>query len=165
MAKLTLGGNPVETLGELPKVGEKAIDFRLITTDLSHKTLADFKGKKLVLNIFPSIDTGTCAASVREFNKRASSLENTVVACVSRDLPFAQARFCDSDKIENLIMLSDFGSGKFGFDYNLKIITGPLTNLLSRAIIIINEDGTIVYTQQVPEIVDEPNYEEALNAL
>ena len=165
MAKLTLGGNPVETLGDLPKIGTKAPDFKLVNKDLSQKSLSDFKGNKILLNVFPSVDTGTCAASVRAFNKEVSSLENTVVLCISRDLPFAQARFCGAEGIENLVMLSDFVTGDFGKNYNLEIINGPLTNLLSRAIIIINEEGIITYTEQVPEIVNEPNYKAALQAL
>jgi thiol peroxidase len=165
MANITLGGNPIETSGNLPKVGEKAPDFNLTAVDLSHKSLSDYTGKNVILNIFPSIDTGTCATSVREFNKKAASLENTVVVCVSRDLPFAQARFCGAEGIENVEMLSDFANGSFGEEYELEIINGPLANLHSRAIVIINTNGYVVYTEQVPEIADEPNYETALKAL
>ena len=128
-------------------------------------SLKDFEGQRLILNIFPSIDTGTCATSVREFNKKAADLENTVVLCISRDLPFAQARFCGAEGIENVVMLSDFSDGNFGKSYNLEIANGPLAHLHSRAIVIINENGNVVYTQQVPEIVDEPNYKAALKAL
>ena len=165
MAKITLGGNPIETIGNLPKNETKAPNFILTTLELEQKVLSDFLGKKLILNIFPSIDTGTCATSVREFNKTAASLENTTVICISRDLPFAQARFCGAEGIENVIMLSDFSTGSFGKDYELEIINGPLAHLHSRAIVVINEKGNIIYTEQVPEIADEPNYEAALKAI
>jgi thiol peroxidase len=165
MAKITLGGNPIETIGNLPKTGTKAPDFSLTTVELGQKSLSDFSGKKVILNIFPSIDTGTCATSVRAFNKTASGLENTTVVCISRDLPFAQARFCGAEGIENLVMLSDFSTGSFGKDYELEITNGPLANLHSRAIVIIDENGNVTYTEQVPEIADEPNYEAALKAL
>ncbi len=165
MAQITLQGNAINTIGELPAKGEKAKDFTLVKSDLSRVSLADFKGSKLVLNIFPSIDTGTCAASVRQFNKAASELENTKVLCISRDLPFAQARFCGAEGIENVVTLSDYATGEFGKNYGLEIVDGPLQGLHSRVVIGLDEEGTVVYTQQVPEIVDEPNYEEALNAL
>ena len=165
MADITLKGNAINTIGNLPKVGSKAPDFTLTGVDLSHKSLSDFGGKNIILNIFPSIDTGTCATSVREFNKKAADLENTVVLCISRDLPFAQARFCGAEGIENVVMLSDFATGKFGQDYQLEIANGPLAHLLSRAIVIINTDGNVTYTEQVSEIVDEPNYEAALKAI
>ncbi|WKD86403.1 Thiol peroxidase [Polaribacter huanghezhanensis] len=165
MANITLKGNAINTIGDLPKVGEKAPNFNLTTVDLSSKKLSDFSGKKVILNIFPSIDTGTCAASVREFNKKAANLENTIVACISRDLPFAQARFCGAEGIENVIMLSDFATGKFGKDYQLEITNGPLANLNSRAIVIVYENGNVIYTEQVSEIVDEPNYEAALKSI
>lgn len=165
MAKITLTGNPFKTIGKLPKVGKKAPKFSLIAADLSKSKLKDFKGSKVVLNIFPSIDTGTCAASVRKFNVEASKLENTKVLCISRDLPFAQARFCGAEGLENVITLSDFAKGKFGKAYGLTIENGPLANLHSRAIVIINENGEVIYTEQVPEIADEPNYEAALKAL
>ncbi|WP_347175431.1 thiol peroxidase [Polaribacter uvawellassae] len=165
MASITLKGNKINTIGDLPKAGTKAPNFNLTTVDLATKNLSDFSGKKVILNIFPSIDTGTCAASVREFNKTAASLENTVVACISRDLPFAQARFCGAEGIENVIMLSDFATGKFGKEYQLEITDGPLANLHSRAIVIIDENGNVTYSEQVPEIVDEPNYEAVLKAL
>ncbi len=165
MATVTLKGNAIETIGSLPKTGSKAIDFSLTATDLSIKNLNDFSGSRLILNIFPSVDTGTCATSVREFNKKASELENTKVLCISRDLPFAQGRFCGAEGIENIIMLSDFATGKFGKDYGLEFKNGPLTNLHSRCIVIIDENGNITYSEQVSEIVDEPNYEAALKAL
>lgn len=165
MAKITLKGNAVNTSGELPRVGEVAKNFQLTGTDLSTKTLNDFKGKNLILNIFPSVDTGTCAASVRNFNKTAAELENTIVLCISRDLPFAQNRFCGAEGIENVVMLSDFKTGQFGNDYGLTILDGPLSGLHSRCIVVINPEGKIVYTEQVVEIVDEPNYEKALASL
>ena len=162
MAKITLKGNPIKTVGSLPKVGKKAPKFSLIKSDLSKVKLKDFKGSKLILNIFPSLDTGTCAASVRNFNKEAASLENTKVLCISRDLPFAQARFCGAEGIENVVTLSDFAKGKFGKSYGLTIKDGPLANLHSRAVVVINEEGIVTYTEQVPEIVDEQNYETTL---
>lgn len=162
MSKITLKGNEINTIGELPAAGTDAKDFSLVAGDLSVKTLGDFKGKKLVLNIFPSIDTGTCATSVRTFNKKAVELENTHVLCISRDLPFAQSRFCGAEGIDNVTMLSDFRTGQFGKDYGLEIIDGPLAGLNSRSIVVINEEGQVVYTEQVTETVDEPNYEAAL---
>jgi thiol peroxidase len=165
MTKITLKGNPFNTSGSLPKVGEKAIDFSLVKSDLSVVSLADFKGSKLVLNIFPSLDTGTCAASVRRFNKEASELSNTKVLCISRDLPFAQARFCGAEGLDNVVTLSDFATGAFGKNYGLEIVDGPLANLHSRAVVVIDENGKVTYTQQVSEIVDEPNYEAVLAAL
>ena len=165
MATITLKGSEFHTNGNLPKVGTKANDFTLVANDLSKKTLADFKGSRIILNIFPSVDTGTCATSVRTFNKTASDLDNTKVVCVSRDLPFAQARFCGLEGIKNVSMLSDYISGEFGNDYGVNIIDGPLEGLNSRCIVIIDENGTITHTEQVSEIVDEPNYDSALNAL
>jgi thiol peroxidase len=146
-------------------VGTKAANFSLKTVGLETKTLADFLGKKIILNVFPSIDTGTCAASVRAFNKSAAQLENTVVLCVSKDLPFAQARFCGAEGIENVVMLSDFATGSFGKDYGLEITNGPLANLHSRAVIVLDAKGKVIHTEQVSDIVDEPNYEAALNAI
>lgn len=165
MAKITLKGNGINTSGELPAIGDLANDFKLIATDLSTKTLDDFKGKNLVLNIFPSVDTGTCAASVRNFNKTAADLENTSVLCISRDLPFAQGRFCGAEGIENVVMLSDFNTGEFGKTYGLEIIDGPLAGLNSRCIVVLNSAGKVIYTEQVAEIVDEPNYDLALASL
>lgn len=165
MASITLGGNPINTSGELPTVGSKMSDFKLVKNDLSIASLSDFAGKKLVLNIFPSIDTGTCATSVRKFNDSASKLENTTVLCISRDLPFAQKRFCGAEGLENVINLSDFSEGSFGKINGLEITNGPLAGLHSRAIIVVDENGTITHTEQVPEIVDEPNYEAALAVL
>lgn len=165
MAAITLKGNPFTTLGELPKIGDQAPDFKLIGTDLSTKSLQDFQGTNLILNIFPSIDTGTCATSVRTFNKKAASLANTKVICISRDLPFAQARFCGAEGIENVITLSDFATGAFGKSYGLEIENGPLAHLHARCIVVIDSNGKVIHTEQVTEIVDEPNYEAALNAL
>ena len=165
MATVTLGGNPIHTNGELPKTGSKAPDFKLVNTDLSMATLADFAGSKVVLNIFPSIDTGTCATSVRTFNAKASTLANTKVLCISRDLPFAQKRFCGAEGLENVINLSDFNTGSFGKDYGLEITDSVLAGLHSRVVIVLDENGVVKYTEQVPEIADEPNYENALAAL
>lgn len=148
MAKITLKGNALSTIGSLPAIGSTAKDFRLTATDLSTKTLADFKSQKLVLNIFPSIDTGTCAASVRNFNKEAAKLANTKVLCISRDLPFAQNRFCGAEGIENVVMLSDFNTGDFGKNNGLEMIDGPLKGLHSRSIIVLDEKGTVKYTEQ-----------------
>ncbi len=165
MASITLGGNPIHTSGELPKVGTKLADFKLVKNDLSIASLSDFAGSKLVLNIFPSIDTGTCATSVRKFNESASQLENTKVLCISRDLPFAQKRFCGAEGLENVVNLSDFQEGSFGKANGLEIIDGALAGLHSRSIIVVDEKGTIVHTEQVPEIANEPNYEAALASL
>ena len=165
MATITLKGNEFQTVGNLPEVGSKMKDFSLVAGDLSKKTLADFSGSKIIFNIFPSIDTGTCAASVRAFNKTASELDNTKVLCISRDLPFAQGRFCGAEGIENVVMLSDFNSGNFGQSNGLTFANGPLEGLNSRSIIVTDESGAILYTEQVAETIDEPNYEKALNAL
>lgn len=165
MATITLKGSPIHTIGNLPKVGDKAPNFELVNTDLSVTKLSDYKGSRLILNIFPSIDTGICAASVRQFNKEASKLINTKVLCISKDLPFAQGRFCGAEGLEKVINHSDFRNSKFGKDYGLEIIDGPLEGLHSRAIIILDEDGTVLYTEQVPEIVQEPNYSAALAKL
>ena len=165
MASITLGGNPIKTSGELPKVGSKAPEFQLVKNDLSITSLADFAGSNLVLNIFPSIDTGTCATSVRTFNAKASALENTKVLCISRDLPFAQKRFCGAEGLENVVNLSDFNTGNFGKDYGLEITDSVLAGLHSRVIIVLDENGIVKYTEQVPEIADEPNYELALASL
>jgi thiol peroxidase len=165
MATITLKGNEIHTSGTLPANGTLAKDFNLVGTDLSIKTLADFKGQNLVLNIFPSVDTGTCATSVRNFNKTAASLTNTTVLCISRDLPFAQGRFCGAEGIENVMMLSDFNTGQFGKDYGLQIVDGPLAGVTSRCIVVIDTEGKVVYTEQVAETTEEPNYEAALNAV
>ncbi|MCB0473579.1 MAG: thiol peroxidase [Flavobacteriaceae bacterium] len=165
MATITLKGNAVHTSGNLPAVGSKSPEFKLVKNNLSETALSDYKGSKVILNIFPSLDTGTCAASVRQFNKEAAELENTKVLCISRDLPFAQARFCGAEGIENVETLSDFRTAAFGKDYGLEIVDGPLNGLLSRVVIVLDEDGKVIYTEQVPEIVDEPNYKAALEVL
>jgi thiol peroxidase len=165
MATITLGGNPIHTSGELPKVGTKLADFKLVQNDLSVADLSTFAGNKLVLNIFPSIDTGTCATSVRKFNESASTLANTKVLCISRDLPFAQKRFCGAEGLENVVNLSDFQEGTFGKNNGLNIVDGPLAGLHSRVIIVTDENGIITHTEQVGEIANEPNYEAALAAL
>lgn len=165
MATVTLKGNEIHTLGRLPAEGTKAPDFNLTKNDLSSASLSDYAGKKVILNIFPSIDTGTCAQSVRQFNEEAAELENTRILCISKDLPFAQARFCGAEGISNVEMLSDFRDGNFGKSYHLEFSDGPLQSLLSRAVIVINENQEVVYTEQVPEITDEPNYKAALEAM
>jgi thiol peroxidase len=165
MASITLGGNPINTSGELPKVGSQLADFKLIQNDLSVASLSNFAGKNLILNIFPSIDTGTCAASVRKFNETAGNMENTTVLCISRDLPFAQKRFCGAEGLENVVNLSDFQQGDFGKTNGLEIVDGPLSGLHSRVLIVTDTKGTIIHTEQVPEIADEPNYEAALAVL
>jgi len=165
MAKITLKGNAIETIGELPAKGSAAPNFTLVKTDLSEVSLADYKGKKIVLNIFPSIDTPVCAASVRRFNKMAGETDNTVVLCISADLPFAHTRFCETDGLKNVDSLSVFRSPAFGKDYGVTITTGPIAGLLSRAIVIVGADGKVVHTEQVPEIAQEPDYDAALAAL
>ncbi len=165
MTKITVKGNPINTSGKLPNIGSLAKDFNLIATDLSTKRLEDYKGQKIVLNIFPSIDTQTCAVSVRKFNQFAADLKNTLVLCVSKDLPFAQNRFCGAEGIKNVHMLSDFKTGQFGLDYGLNIIDNPLEGLLSRCIVVINAKGAIAYTEQINEITEEPNYNLALEKL
>lgn len=165
MATVTLGGKAIQTSGSLPEVGTHAIDFNLTKVDLGAASLKDFEGLKLILNIFPSIDTGVCATSVREFNKTAASLENTKVLCISRDLPFAQKRFCGAEGIENVEMLSDFQTGAFGKSYGLELVDGPMKGLHARAVVVLDENHQIVYEELVPEIAQEPNYEAALNAI
>ncbi|WP_312742376.1 thiol peroxidase [Sphingobacterium multivorum] len=165
MATITFKGNPVNTKGSLPQVGEQAPDFKLTAGDLSDKSLADFKGKKIVLNIFPSVDTGTCAASVRAFNKEASQLDNTVVLCISKDLPFAQGRFCAAEGINNVVTLSEYKDSNFSDAYQLAIADGPLAGLLSRVVITLDETGKVLYEEQVAEIADEPNYAAAIASL
>lgn len=165
MATITLGGNTAHTSGNLPEIGSQLPDFALTTVDLASQSLNDFAGHNLVLNVFPSVDTGVCAQSIREFNKAASNLENTKVLCISRDLPFAMARFCGAEGIEDVISLSDFKNGNFGKDYGLEMIDSAFEGLLSRCVIVADNNGKILYTEQVPEIGQEPNYEAALNAL
>lgn len=165
MADITLGGTPTKTIGDLPTVGSTIPDFTLSRNDLSDTTLGDYKGQRIVFNIFPSVDTGICAQSIRTFNEKASQLENTTILCISRDLPFAQARFCGAEGIENVHTLSDFKTGKFGKDYGVTINGGAFDQLHSRAIVVTDAEGKVCYTEQVPEVGQEPNYEAALNAI
>jgi thiol peroxidase len=165
MATVTLRGTPVETSGDLPAVGTSAPEFTMVLQDLSETTLVDFKGKRIVLNIFPSIDTPTCQTSVRSFNDKASALDNTIILCVSADLPFAQKRFCEAEDIHNVTTVSNFRSADFGKHYGLTFETGPLTGLLARAVVVIDAEGKIIYSELVPEIAQEPNYDAALAAL
>ncbi len=165
MAKITLQGKPIQTIGELPKVGAKAPAFTLTKTDLSDCSLKEFAGKQVVLNIFPSIDTSVCAASVRRFNVEAAAHPGTVVLCISADLPFAHHRFCEVEGIKNVVPLSVFRSPDFGKDYGVEIISGPIAGLMSRAVVIIDAAGKVAYTEQVPEIAQEPDYDKALAAL
>lgn len=165
MASITLKGNTIHTVGALPEIGSTAPDAVLVKTDLSKVSISDYRGQRVLLNVFPSIDTGTCAMSVRKFNEQAAGLENTVVLCVSRDLPFAQKRFCGAEGIEKAVAVSDFGTGAFGAHYGLTIKDGPMEHLHSRSVIVLDEEGKVIYTEQVSEITDEPNYEKAINAL
>jgi thiol peroxidase len=165
MATITLKGNAITTIGDLPSVGSKAPSFTLVKNDFSAFTNKEIEGKRVVLNIFPSIDTGTCAASTRYFNKAAAGLDNTVVVCVSRDLPFAQSRFCGAEGIENVVMTSDFKDGQFGKDFGVLFTSGVLAGLLSRSIVVLDETGTVLYTEQIAETTEEPNYDAALAAL
>jgi thiol peroxidase len=165
MATITFKGSPTETSGALPDIQTKAPAFTLAKTDLSDVSLDAFAGKRIVMNIFPSIDTPVCAASTRRFNEEAGKLDNTVVLCISADLPFAHNRFCEAEGLKNVIPLSVFRSGDFGKDYGVTITSGPPAGLLSRAIIIIDRDGKVIYTEQVPEIAQEPDYDAALAVL
>lgn len=163
MSTITFKGNPIHTSGSLPAVGTQAPDFSLVARDLSEKTLADFPGQR-VLNIFPSLDTGVCATSVRTFNQKAASRPGTVVLNISMDLPFASGRFCAAEGIENAVTLSAFRSN-FADAFGLKMVDGPLKGLCSRAVLVLDASGKVVYHEQVPEIVQEPNYDRALAAL
>ncbi len=165
MGKVTLHGDSISISGKLPENGTKAPEFNLTKSDLSKTNLAAYEGSKVILNIFPSIDTGVCAASVRHFNQDATKLNNTKVLCVSRDLPFAQKRFCGAEGIHNVEMLSDFSTGAFGRDYGLEMTDGPLAHLHARAVIALDENQRVIYSELVPEIGQEPNYEAALNAI
>jgi thiol peroxidase len=164
MAEVTLGGNPVHTSGDLPEVGGSAPSFALVGNDLGAVSSSDFDGKNLVLNIFPSIDTPTCATSVRTFNQRAAELDNTAVLCVSADLPFAHGRFCGAEGIENVSTASTFRSS-FGSDFGLSLTDGPLAGVLARAVVVVGADGTVKHTELVSEIANEPDYDAALGAL
>jgi len=166
MATVTLQGElKINVGGELPAVGSVASDFTLVKGDLSEVSLKDFKGKKVLLNIFPSIDTGVCAASVRQFNKDAAGLENTVVLGVSVDLPFAAGRFCAAEGIENVVTVSAFRSPEFAANYGVLMVDGPLKGLLARSVVVVDADGKVAYTELVPEVTQEPNYNAALAAL
>jgi thiol peroxidase len=165
MAKITFKGNAINTVGTLPAVGSKAPDFKLTKTDLSDVSLKDFAGKKVILNIFPSIDTGVCATSVRKFNQEAANLPNTVVVGVSKDLPFAHKRFCGAEGITGVVTTSDLREGSFGKSYGVTMSEGPLAGLLSRSVVVLDEKGTVKYTEQVPEITQEPDYAKALAAV
>ena len=165
MASITLGGNPAETIGSLPSINTIAANFTLTAVDMSSKSLKDYDGYRKILNIFPSVDTGICAASARKFNEEASGLENTKVLCISRDLPFAQNRFCATEGLKNVEMLSDYKDGSFGKEYGLEITKSAFTGLHSRVVLVLNEKNEIVYSEQVPEIGQEPDYAAALNAV
>lgn len=165
MAKLKLQGNPINTNGALPRIGTKAKAFSLVGAQLNDVKLEDYKGKKLVLNIFPSIDTGVCAMSVRKFNTEAAKLKDTVVLCISRDLPFAMNRFCGAEGIDKVVTLSELRDRSFGSAYGLEIVDGPMAGLLARAVIVIDKDGKVVYRELVDDIVHEPDYKSALMAL
>ncbi|NLA28214.1 MAG: thiol peroxidase [Propionibacterium sp.] len=164
MANITFDSQPISTIGELPAVGQPAPATELVGGDLGTVTLADFAGKRVVLNIFPSLDTGICAMSVRRFNELAAGLDNTVVLAVSKDLPFASGRFCAAEGIENVVTASAFRSS-FGDDYGVTMVDGPLKGLLARSVVIVDTDGTVMYTQLVPEIKTEPDYDAAVAAL
>ena len=164
MAKITFHDEPATTKGELPKVGEIDTDFTLVATDLTEKSLSDYRGKRLVLSIFPSVDTGVCAASIRKFNQEAAKLKNTKVLCISKDLPFANKRFCGAEGIENVETLSDF-RGDFSAKYPVELLDSPLRGLLSRCIIVLDENHKVIYTEQVAETTNEPNYQAVLDVL
>lgn len=165
MSQITFQGKKVTTYGQLPAKGEKAPHFELLKSDFSTATLEDFKGKRVIMNIFPSIDTGVCATSVRNFNEKATGLKNTVVLCISRDLPFAQQRFVSDENLKNVTNLSDFRDQNFGKDYGLEMMDGPWAGLLSRVVIVLDENGNVLYSQQVTDIDDEPDYLAALKNL
>ena len=165
MASITLKGNPIETAGDLPSVGSSAPGFTLVDSSLGDVALSDFYGSRIVLNIFPSLDTGVCAAAVRRFNSEAAGLSGTVILCISADLPFAHKRFCEAEGIDNVVTLSTFRNPEFGRDYGVVMTSGPLRGMMSRSVVILDERGTVVYIEQVPEIAQEPDYEEALSAL
>jgi thiol peroxidase len=165
MATVTLGGTPFHTSGELPAVGSRAPDFVLVGKDLGELTLEKFAGKKKILNIFPSVDTPTCATSVRTFNKEASSLPNAVVVCISADLPFAQARFCGAEGLENVVTASLMRGHDFAKHYGVLMTDGPLAGICARAVVVVDEQDTVVYTQLVAEIADEPDYAAAMKAI
>ena len=165
MAQITLKGNPIHTSGELPKIGSAAPVFTLVKADLSETGLKDFAGHRVVLNIFPSLDTPTCATSVRKFNTLASGAPNTTVLCVSADLPFAAKRFCSTEGLESVVPASCFRNADFGIAYGVTLVDGPLRGVLARAIVVLDEKGKVIHTELVPEIAMEPNYDAALAVL
>lgn len=165
MAQITLKGNPINTSGDLPSIGSSAPAFSLTNTDLAEKTLADYAGKKVILNIFPSIDTPVCATSEKTFSNKVSGLSDVEVLCISCDLPFAQKRFCAAEGVENVTPLSAFRSPSFCDDYGVKIVDGPLSGLCARAVVVLNEEGKVIHTELVPEIAQEPDYNAALEAV
>jgi thioredoxin-dependent peroxiredoxin len=165
MAQVTLKGNPIHTSGDLPKVGAAAPVYTLVRTDLSEISGKDYAGQRVVLNIFPSLDTPTCAASVRKFNARANEKPNTTILCVSMDLPFAQKRFCGAEGLDNVVPVSAFRDAEFGQAYGVALVDGPLKGLLARAVVVVNEAGKVVHTELVPEIAQEPDYNAALAVL
>jgi thiol peroxidase len=165
MAQITFKGNPIHTAGSLPGIDSTAPDFTVVKSDLSPISLSELRGKRVVLNIFPSLDTSVCATSVRRFNAEAAKLENTVVLCISRDLPFAHKRFCVAEGINNVVTGSEYRNSDFSDAYGIRITDGPLAGLHSRAVVVINEQGKIIYAEQVPEIAQEPAYEKAIAAL
>jgi thiol peroxidase len=165
MAQITLRDNPIHTSGELPAVGGDAPEFKLVGTDMAEHALADFAGKQVVLNIFPSLETPVCAASVRRFNQLASEREETVVLCISADLPFAHKRFCAAEGLDDVVSLSTFRDQSFGSAYGIQMVDGPLAGLLARAVVIVDTEGKVCYTELVPAIGQEPDYEAALSAL
>jgi len=165
MAQVTLKGNPVQTIGSLPAIGETAPGFSLVDKDLKEISMQDFAGKKIVLNIFPSVDTPTCAMSVRRFNAEIAKRDNAVAVCASMDLPFAHARFCGAEGLENVVSASAFRQPEFGERYGVRITDGPLKGLFARAVVVVDEKGQVIYNQLVPEIAEEPDYDAALKAL
>lgn len=165
MANVTLKGNPVQVEGSLPQVGQQAPAFSLVGSDLSDVTLASLAGKRKVLNIFPSVDTPTCATSVRKFNAEASALNNTLVLCISADLPFAQARFCGAEGLESVVNLSTLRGNAFLKDYGVAIASGPLTGLAARAVVVLDEQDKVLHSELVAEIANEPDYAAALAVL
>lgn len=165
MAQVTLKGNPLHTSGELPKVGAAAPSFTLVKTDLSEVSAKDLAGQRVVLNIFPSLDTPTCAASVRAFNVRANEKPNTTILCISADLPFAQKRFCAAEGLDKVVPASTFRNADFGKAYGTTLVDGPLAGLHARAVVVLDEQGKVIHTQLVPEIAQEPDYSAALAVL
>jgi thiol peroxidase len=164
MSTVTLGGNSINVNGTFPSVGSTAPAFSLVAKDLSDLSLASLAGKRKVLNIFPSVDTPTCAASVRRFNEAAAKLENTVVLCISADLPFAQNRFCGAEGLENVINLSTMRGRQFLNDYGVEVASGPLTGIAARAVVVLDANDQVIHSELVAEIKDEPNYDAALAA-